>query len=122
MTKRLGIGMSGSGLQRQVPLAGTRGRPDADVLGVWEPNQNNAADTAGIARQIGVGRRRPTPPLRGDGGGSRHTMRSASGPNHARLENGEEIVSSLERGKGHCGHACEKRWREMGVRQRRSWT
>src|SRR6267378_652510 len=49
MTKRLGIGMVGSGFNAKFHLLGFVGVRDADVLGVWSPNQNNAAETAGIA-------------------------------------------------------------------------
>jgi len=49
MTKRLGIGMVGSGFNAKFHLLGFVGVRDADVLGVWSPNQHNAAETAGIA-------------------------------------------------------------------------
>ena len=45
MTKRLGIGMVGSGFNAKFHLLGFVGVRDADVLGVWSPNQNNAAET-----------------------------------------------------------------------------
>src|SRR2546422_7097412 len=59
MTKRLGIGMVGSGFNAKFHLLGFVGVRDADVLGVWSPNQNNAAETAGIARKLGVGEAKP---------------------------------------------------------------
>src|ERR1041385_5303665 len=55
MTKRLGIGMVGSGFNAKFHLLGFQGVRDADVLGVWSPNQKNAGDTATIARALGVG-------------------------------------------------------------------
>src|SRR6267378_2894756 len=54
MTKRLGIGMVGSGFNAKFHLQGFVGVRDADVLGVWSPNAKNAATTAGVAKRLGV--------------------------------------------------------------------
>jgi len=35
----------------------------ADVLGVWSPNQNNAAETAGIAKKLGRGEAKAYPSI-----------------------------------------------------------
>src|SRR5262249_37422859 len=106
---RLGIGIVGSGFNARFHLQAFVGVRGAEVLGIWSPNEKNAAEAAGIARNLDVGEAR--------------TYRSISemvadpsieaiwlcGPNHARVENVEEIVSCIERGKGTLkGLACEK--------------
>jgi len=109
MTKRLGIGMVGSGFNAKFHLLGLVAVRDADVLGVWSPNQNNAADTAAIARQIGVGQAKAYPSIAAMVEDPAIDAIWLSGPNHSRLENVEEITSTLERGKGSLlGIACEK--------------
>src|SRR5689334_23257821 len=109
MTKRLGIGMVGSGFNAKFHLLGLVAVRDADVLGVWSPNQNNAADTAAIARQIGVGQAKAYPSIAAMVEDPAIDAIWLCGPNDARLENVEEITSTLQRGKGSLlGIACEK--------------
>src|SRR5258706_10669581 len=109
MTKRLGIGIVGSGFNAKFPLRGFVGVRDADVLGVWSPNQNNAAETAGIAKQLGVGDAKAYPSIAAMVEDPAIEALWLCGPNFARIENVEEIVSTLERGKGSLlGIACEK--------------
>src|SRR6267143_1364092 len=109
MTKRLGIGVVGSGFNAKFHLLGFVGVRDADVLGVWSPNQNNAAETAGIAKKLGVGDAKPYPSIAAMVEDPAIDAIWLSGPNFARIENVEEIVSTVERGKGQLlGIACEK--------------
>src|SRR5229473_1553167 len=109
MSKRLGIGMVGSGFNAKFHLLGFVGVRDADVLGVWSPNQNNAAETAGIARKLGVGETKPYPSIAAMVEDPAIDALWLSGPNFARIENVEEMVSTIERGKGSLlGVACEK--------------
>src|SRR6266446_4897325 len=109
MTKRLGIGMVGSGFNAKFHLLGFVGVRDADVLGVWSPNQNNAAETAGIARKLGVGEAKPYPSITAMVEDPAIDALWLCGPNFARVENVEEMVSTIERGKGSLlGVACEK--------------
>jgi predicted dehydrogenase len=101
--------MIGSGFNAKFHLLGLVAVRDADVLGVWSPNQNNAADTASIARQLGVGQAKAYPSIGAMVEDPAIDAIWLSGPNHARIENVEEIVSTLERGKGSLlGIACEK--------------
>jgi len=109
VTKRLGIGIVGSGFNAKFHLLGFVGVRDADVLGVWSPNQNNAAETADIAKKLGVGDARPYPSITAMVEDPAIDAIWLCGPNHARIENVEEIVSAIERGKGTLkGVACEK--------------
>jgi predicted dehydrogenase len=109
MTKRLGIGMVGSGFNAKFHMWGFAGVRDADVLGVWSPNQKNAAATAGYARTLGVGEAKPYASIAAMVADPAIDAIWLSGPNHARIENVEELVSTIERGKGALlGVACEK--------------
>src|SRR6059036_1710659 len=109
MAKRLGIGIVGSGFNAKFHLLGFVGVRDADVLGVWSPNQKNAATTATIAKKLGVGDAKPYPSIAAMVEDPAIEAIWLSGPNHARIENVEEMVSAIERGKGSLlGLACEK--------------
>src|SRR5437899_4089372 len=109
MAKRLGIGMVGSGFNAKFHLQGFVGVRDADVLGVWSPNAKNAATTAGVAKKLGVGDAKPYPSITAMVEDPAIDAIWLSGPNYARIENVEEMVSALERGKGKLiGIACEK--------------
>jgi predicted dehydrogenase len=106
---RLGIGIIGSGFNARFHLQAFVGVRDADIRGIWSPNQKNAGEAAKIASSLDVG----DPKL----------YRSITdmvvdpaiqaiwlcGPNHARVENIEEIVATIEQGRGALkGLACEK--------------
>ena len=109
MTKRLGIGMVGSGFNAKFHLLGFIGVRDADVLGVWSPNQNNAAETARIAKQLGVGDAKAYPSIAAMVEDPAIDAIWLCGPNFARIENVEEITSTIARGRGSLlGIACEK--------------
>jgi predicted dehydrogenase len=107
--KPLGIGFIGSGFNTRFHIQGFQAVRDADVRGVWSPNKKNAASAAELARTLDVGSAK---------GYSTITEMVADpaidaiwlcGPNHARIENVEEIVHAVESGKGELeGIACEK--------------
>src|SRR5207247_6873973 len=104
-----GRGMGGAAFNRRFHLLGLGGVRDADVLGVWSPNQNNAAETAGIAKKLGVGDAKPYPSITAMVEDPAIDALWLCGPNFARIENVEEIVTTIERGKGSLlGLACEK--------------
>src|SRR6059036_1576486 len=109
MAKRLGIGIVGSGFNAKFHLLGFVGVRDADVLGVWSPNQKNAATTATIAKKLGVGDAKPYPSIAAMVEDPAIDAIWLCGPNFARIENVEEITSTIARGKGALlGIACEK--------------
>src|SRR6266516_2774257 len=109
MAKRLGIGIVGSGFNAKFHLLGFVGVRDADVLGVWSPNQKNAAPTATIAKKLGVGDAKPHPSIAAMVEDPAIDAIWLCGSNHVRIENVEEMVSAIERGKGKLlGVACEK--------------
>src|SRR5437762_5260514 len=100
MAKRLGIGIVGSGFNAKFHLLGFVGVRDADVLGIWSPNQKNAAATATIAKKLGVGDAKPYPSIAAMVEDPAIDAIWLCGPNHARIDNVEEMGSSLDRGKG----------------------
>src|SRR5215217_5216158 len=105
----LGIGIIGSGFNARFHLQAFVGVRDADVRGVWSPNAANAESAAALARSLDVG------PARAYGSITEMVSDPAidalwlCGPNHARIENVEEIVHAVESGAGTLrGIACEK--------------
>ena len=108
MSDRLGIGIIGSGFNARFHLqAFTRVR-DADIRGVWSPNPRHAKDTAEVARTLEVGEARAYRSIRDMVGDPAIDAIWLCGPNHARIENVEEIASALADGAELRGIACEK--------------
>src|SRR5207245_160541 len=107
--KRLGIGFVGSGFNARFHLQGLQSVRDADVLGVWSPNLKHADDMAAQARRRDSGpakAHRAIAEMVADPGVDALWL---CGPNQARIENVEEIVDAVTRGKGALkGIACEK--------------
>ena len=107
--KRLGVGFIGSGFNARFHLQGWQTVRDADVLGLWSPNQKNAASAAKLARDLEVGEAKPYASISDMVADPEIDAIWLTGPNHARIENVEEIVDAIERGKGTLvGLACEK--------------
>lgn len=107
--KRLGIGLIGSGFNAQFHLRAFVGVRDADVRGVWSPTATHANEAARLARQLDVG---PATPFQSIGAMVADPGIDAiwlCGPNFSRLENVEEVVETIARGRGQlAGIACEK--------------
>jgi predicted dehydrogenase len=101
--------MIGSGFNAKFHLQALVGVRDADIVGVWSPNRSNAAAAAELARGLEVGSAKVYSSI------TEMTTDPAvdaiwlCGPNHARVENVEEIVDALEQKQGSLlGIACEK--------------
>src|SRR5215203_2743861 len=109
MSKRLGIGFVGSGFITKFHIQSFLAVRDADILGIWSPNEKNAAETAALARKLGVGEARAFKSITEMIADPAINALWICGPNHRRVENLEEIVAALESGKGRLiGVACEK--------------
>ena len=109
MSPRLGIGFVGSGFNTRFHIQAFPGIRDADVLGVWSPNRARAESTAEYARSIDVGACKAYDSITAMVADPAIDAIWLSGPNHARIENVEEIVHAMERGTGTLkGLACEK--------------
>jgi len=109
MSPRLGVGFIGSGFNARFHMQGWVGVRDADVLGVWSPNAKNAASAAALSRSLNVGAARPYRSIAQMVADPAIHAIWLTGPNQARIENVEEIVDTIKRGKGELkGIACEK--------------
>ncbi len=106
---RLGIGMVGSGFNARFHMQGFVGVRDADVLGVWSPNADRAQAAARQARALRVGECQPFASIAAMVEDPAIDAIWLCGPNFARVENVEEICSSVFRGRAQLrGLACEK--------------
>ncbi len=108
-SERLGVGFIGSGFITRFHIESWQGVREADVRGVWSPTREHAEEAAALAHEHRVGDAQAY--------GSITDMVAAPdidaiwicGPNHARVENMEEIVHALQAGKGELtAIACEK--------------
>jgi predicted dehydrogenase len=109
MKKSLGVGFIGSGFIARFHIKSFLAVRGADVLGVWSPNAQHAAEAAQLARELRVGDCQAF--------GSIEEMVASPaidaiwlcGPNHKRIENLEAIVKTIKAGKGSLtGIAIEK--------------
>jgi predicted dehydrogenase len=107
--QRLGVGFIGSGFNARFHMQAWRGVRDADVLGVWSPNKKNAASAAELARSLDIGAAKSYGSIAEMVADPAIDAIWLTGPNHARIENVEEIVDTIDRGRGTlAGIACEK--------------
>jgi predicted dehydrogenase len=108
-TRRLGIGFVGSGFNARFHIQSLVAVRDADVIGVWSPNASRAAEAAALARSLDVGNARPFASIADMVADPAIDALWICGPNQARIENIEEMVDALSRGRGRLtGVACEK--------------
>jgi predicted dehydrogenase len=109
MSTRLGVGFIGSGFNTRFHIQAWQGVRDADVLGVWSPNEKNAASAAQLARKLDVGQAKAYKSITAMVADPAIDALWLCGPNQARIENVEEIVHAIKSGKGTLkGIACEK--------------
>ena len=104
----LGIGFIGSGFNARFHIQSFRGVRDADIRGVWSPNSRNASSTAELARNLEVGDARAYRSIGEMVSDPAIDAIWLCGPNHARIQNVEEIVAALKGGAKLKGLACEK--------------
>jgi predicted dehydrogenase len=106
---RLGVGFIGSGFNARFHIKSWTGVRDADVLGVFSPNSAHAEGAAALARSLNVGEAKTYSSIADmveDPGIGAIWL---CGPNQARIQNVEEIVETLNKGRGELkGVACEK--------------
>ena len=106
---RLGIGFIGSGFNARFHMQGFRHVRDADVLGVWSPNAKNAASAAKYARELEVGECKAYKSITEMVCDPKIDAIWLNGPNHARIENVEEVCAAVTSGNASLkGIACEK--------------
>jgi predicted dehydrogenase len=106
---RLGVGFIGSGFNARFHLQAFQAVRDADVLGVWSPNNKHAEEMAVLARRLDVGQAKPYRSIAEMVADRAIDALWLCGPNFARIENVEEIADTIASGKGALkGIACEK--------------
>ena len=109
MTERLGIGFVGGGFITRFHVQSFVGVRDADIRGVWSPRRESAEEVARLARDLDVGNCRAYGSITDMVADPGIHALWICGPNHARIENIEEIVHAIESGRGTlAGIACEK--------------
>jgi predicted dehydrogenase len=109
MADRLGIGFIGSGFVAKFHLQAWRGVRDADVRGIYSPNQEHAEATATLARELRVGDARAFSSIEEMVAAPEIDCIWLCGPNHLRLQNMEAITRTVKDGRGKLiGIACEK--------------
>lgn len=107
--KRLGVGFIGSGFITRFHIQSWVAVRDADVLGVWSPNAQHAEEAAALARRLRVGEARAFASIEEMVADPEIDCIWICGPNQSRIENMEQIVHTLQSGKGQLlGIACEK--------------
>jgi len=107
--KRLGVGFVGGGFITNFHIRSWVGVRDADVLGIVDPRENIASETAGVARKLGVGDAKPYKSVTDMVADPDIDAIWIGAPNYTRLEIMEEIVGAIESGKGELiGVCCEK--------------
>lgn len=105
----LRIGFIGSGFNARFHMQSFTGVRHAEVLGVWSPNQRRAGEAAALARKLDIGQARPYRSIAEMVADPSIDALWLCGPNQARIENVEEIVDTITRGRGELtGVACEK--------------
>jgi predicted dehydrogenase len=109
MTERLGIGFVGGGFITRFHVQSFVGVREADVRGVWSPQRESAEQVARLARDLDVGDCRAYGSIADMVADPNIDAIWICGPNHARVENVEEVVRAIETGRGTLrGLACEK--------------
>jgi predicted dehydrogenase len=107
--RRLGIGVIGSGFNAKFHLQAFVAVREADVLGVWSPNRQRAEAAAALARDLDVGQAKAYRSITDMVANPAIDALWLCGPNHARLENVEEIAHAVTSGGRELkGLACEK--------------
>ena len=107
--KRLGVGFIGSGFIARFHVLSWQAVRDADILGFWSPNKDNAESAAAYAQSLRVGEAKAYDSITDMIADPAIDCLWICGPNHRRIENMEEIVDALKRGVGELvGIACEK--------------
>mgnify|MGYP001822794717 CR=1 FL=1 len=107
--KKLGVGFIGSGFVARFHIQSWVSVRDADIVGIWSPDANNAESAAELARSLNVGDARAYGSITEMVADPDIDCLWMCSPNHRRVENMEEIVQAIQSGQGELvGIACEK--------------
>ena len=109
MKKSIGIGFVGGGFITRFHIQSLIGVRNCEVLGVMSRTKSSAEESAALARTIGVGEAKAFETVSDMVADSNIDAIWICAPNFTRIEIMEEIVDSIENGKGELiGVTCEK--------------
>lgn len=109
MKKSIGIGFVGGGFITRFHIQSLIGVRNCEVLGVMSRTKSSAEESAALARTIGVGEAKVFETVSDMVADSNIDAIWICAPNFTRIEIMEEIVNSIENGKGELiGVTCEK--------------
>ena len=109
MIKSIGIGFIGGGFITRFHIQSLIGVRNCEVLGVMSKTEASAEESASLARTIGVGQAKVFRTISEMVAHPDINALWICAPNFTRVEVMEEIVDSIENGKGELiGVACEK--------------
>jgi len=107
--KTLGIGFVGAGFITRFHIRSWVGVRNADILGIYDPDQKRAGEAAALARQLKVGEARPYKSITEMVADPEIDAIWICSPNYTRLTVMEEIAEAVLKGKGQLvGVTCEK--------------
>lgn len=107
--KILGIGFVGGGFITHFHIRSWVGVRNADILGIYDPDQKRASEAAALARQLKVGEAKPYKSITGMVADPNLDAIWICSPNYTRIEVMEEITEAVLKGKGQLiGVTCEK--------------
>jgi len=107
--KYLGIGIIGGGFIARFHIRSWVGVRDADILGIFDPDEKRAGEAVALARKLKVGKAKPYKSITDMIADPAIDALWIGAPNYTRVEVMEEIAQAVLKGKGELvGVACEK--------------
>jgi len=107
--KYLGIGIIGGGFIARFHIRSWVGVRDADILGIFDPDEKRAAEAAALARKLKVGNAKAYKSISDMIADPAIDALWIGAPNYTRVEVMEEIAHAVLKGKGELiGVTCEK--------------
>ncbi len=107
--KTLGVGFIGGGFITRFHIRSWVGVRNADILGIYDPDQKRASEAASLARKLKVGEARPYKSITEMVADPNIDAIWICSPNYTRIEVMEEIAEAVLKGKGELiGVTCEK--------------
>ena len=118
----LGIGFIGSGFNARFHIQAFQAVRDCEVRGIWSPNRRTPPAPRELARRLDVGDAKPYQSIAAMVADPAIDAIWLCGPNQARIENVEEIIDVLMRGRGELpGSPAKSRWRGTSPRRSGCW-
>jgi len=107
--KYLGIGIIGGGFIARFHIRAWVGVRDADILGIFDPDEKRAREAVAMARKLRVGNAKPYKSITEMIADPAIDALWIGAPNYTRVEVMEEIAQAVLKGKGELiGVTCEK--------------